>query len=159
LKWFFDHTPSPDLETAMQVSGNKRFVRLYHSLHDPAYRNTSPGTLCRKLGISLKDLLDLWHQFNADLASMRMATRLAKIMEQTAEDALSPEKACPQCDVEPEAAAGVLRRTCPVCQGTGKVRMPGDAASRRTVYELMGLLGPRKAGEAFRKLRKLAEGE
>jgi hypothetical protein len=158
LKWFFDQVPRPDLETAMLVSGDKRFHRLNDSFHDPAYRKTSPATLCRKIGISLKDLLDLWHQFNADLASMAMATRLSKIMEQIAVDALSQEKPCPLCDGERAGEFSALRRTCHACDGAGKVRVPGDADSRRTVYEIMGLLGPRKAAESFRKLRQKAAG-
>ena len=59
LKWFFYYIPRPEFDEVMQLSGDERFYRLHDALHDPAYRNTTPMTLCRKFGISLQDRVPL----------------------------------------------------------------------------------------------------
>jgi len=45
MKGFFEAVPRATLDEALQVSGDRKFYRLYDALHDDAYRNTSPGTL------------------------------------------------------------------------------------------------------------------
>ena len=35
-------------------------------------------------------------------------------------------------------------RTCPACEGLGRVTKPGDAAARKDVFEVTGLLGKGK---------------
>src|SRR5262249_42314418 len=65
MKWLFeDLRRRPDFDDVLQFSGDERFYRLYDALHDDAYRNTSPGTLCRRFGISLQDLVDVWSEYN-----------------------------------------------------------------------------------------------
>ena len=59
LKWFFEDVPRAKFDEALLLSGAPRFYRLYDALHDDAYRHTSPGTVCRRFGISLTDLHDL----------------------------------------------------------------------------------------------------
>ena len=56
MPWFFDDVPRGAFDEAMQLSGDKRFYRLYDALYDDAYRNTSAGTLSRKFGVSWHDL-------------------------------------------------------------------------------------------------------
>src|SRR5262249_18462102 len=135
MKLFFENVPRPGFDDAMLSSGDKRFFRLYDALHDDAYRNTSPGTLCRKFGISWFDLVQLWDQFNRDWAMIGMYTHLPEIMEDVAQDALSRHVVCERCDGEKEVIkiiidedGRVLERQlkiCPVCQGVGQVRVPG----------------------------------
>src|SRR5215469_1054548 len=64
MKLFFQCVRRPDFDDVLQFSGDERFFRLYDALHDDAYRNTSPGTLYRRFGISLQDLLDVWVDYN-----------------------------------------------------------------------------------------------
>src|SRR5215467_8831519 len=78
LKWFFEIVPRAAFDEAMALSGDKRFYRLYDALHDDAYRNTAPGTVCRRFGISVHDLFCLWCQYNRDLALVAMANHLPK---------------------------------------------------------------------------------
>ena len=80
MRWFFDDVPRSALDEAMQSSGNKRFYRLHDALHDDAYRNTLPGTLCRRFGISWPDLMELWRSYNRDLGLMIMANNLPQVM-------------------------------------------------------------------------------
>ena len=136
LKSFFENVPSAGLDDALQLSGDKRFFRLYDALHDDAYRNTSPGTLCRKFGISWLDLMELWRQYNVDLGLMRMATHLPKVIDDVAQDALSREAACLHCDGLGKIVDGNEQRDCPVCDGRGNVEVPGDEHARRLVFEI-----------------------
>src|SRR5215831_2419960 len=50
VKWFVEAIPPAGLDDAFQMSGDKRFSRLYAALHDDAYSRTSRGTLCRRFG-------------------------------------------------------------------------------------------------------------
>jgi hypothetical protein len=55
LKWLFEHLRAhPDFDDVLQFSGDERFFRLYDALHDDAYRNTSPGTLCRRSSLIVR---------------------------------------------------------------------------------------------------------
>jgi hypothetical protein len=118
VKTFFDAVPRTKLDDAMRMSGDHRFYRLHDAIHDAAYRNMSKGTLCRKLGISLQDLFDVWRQYNLHMGMIQMENHLPEILVDLAVDSLSREAVCPQCD-----GIGVreLKRVCPVCGGVGSV--------------------------------------
>ena len=88
VQWFFEATPREKLEEALEGSDDPQFFRLYDALQDPAYRNTNLSTLCRRFGVSLKDLVKLWIDYNVALGMLYMANLLPEIMKQTAEDAL-----------------------------------------------------------------------
>src|SRR5215470_10756670 len=98
MKLFFQCVRRPDFGDVLQLSGDERFFRLYDALHDDAYRNTSPGTLCRRFGISLRDLVDVWMEYNRLMGLMYAATQLQQIMEDVTNNALSREVVCPRCD-------------------------------------------------------------
>src|SRR5262249_44982827 len=145
LKFFFEDVPSGDLDEAMQLSGDERFYKLHDALHDPAYRNTTPMTLCRTFGISLLDLMNLWIQYKRYLGLIMMANHLPEMMQQVAEESLSREAACPRCDcIRTVAVDDTSQRMCPICKGSGRVRVPGDTGARRLFLEIFGLIG-RKA--------------
>src|SRR5262245_65922327 len=82
MTWLFELLRHrPDFDDVLQFSGDERFFRLYDALHDDAYRNTSPGTLCRKFGISLQDLVDVWVDYNRMMGLMCSATQLQQFMD------------------------------------------------------------------------------
>jgi len=146
MKRLFDYLRHrPDFNDVLQFSGDARFFRLYDALHDDAYRNTSPGTLCRRFGISLQDLVDVWREYNRLLALMYAAPHLPQIMADVTKNALSRDVVCPRCDglknVRDEAAEP---RICPVCKGEGSVRVPGDPHAIELVLAVMGLIGPKE---------------
>src|SRR5262249_21215616 len=92
---------------------------------DDAYRNTSPGTLCRRFGISLRDLVVAWKEYNTLVGLMYMATELPQIMADVTNNAMSRDVVCPRCDGlknvrDGEAESGI----CPVCKGEGRVTVP-----------------------------------
>jgi hypothetical protein len=92
VQWFFEAAPREKLEEALESSGDAKFLRLYDALQDPAYRNTNLSALCRRFGVSLKDLVKLWRDYNVALGMLYMANLLPEIMKQTAEDALRGDK-------------------------------------------------------------------
>src|SRR2546430_12911787 len=145
VQWFFENIPRATLEEALQLSGDPRLYRLYDALHDPAYRNTSLMTLCRKFGIPLHDLVELWRDYNVCLGMIRMVNHLPEIMEHTAENALPRDVFCPRCDGLGNVVDWNGPRTCPICEGAGKVRVPGDNAACRLVFEIAGLIGRNRA--------------
>jgi len=87
VQWFFETTPRAKLEEALEFSGDAKFLRLYDALQDPAYRNTNLSTLCRRFGVSLKDLVKLWRDYNVALGMLHVGNLLPTIMKQTAADA------------------------------------------------------------------------
>src|SRR5262245_20239381 len=70
IECFFETTPRNKLEEALESSGDPKFLRLYDALQDPAYRNTNLSTLCRRFGVSLKDLVSLWRDYNVALGML-----------------------------------------------------------------------------------------
>jgi hypothetical protein len=148
IQLFFENVPPADFDNALQLSGDTRFYRLHDALHDDAYRRTSPGTLCRKFGISWLDLLELWRSYNYHWGMMVAEIRLPKILDDIAKDACNHDGPCPRCD----GIGHVMRENgealCPACDGAGKVRVPGDPHARRLLFEIIGLIGPRRGRPA-----------
>jgi hypothetical protein len=148
IQLFFENVPPANFDEALQLSGNERFYRLHDALHDDAYRRTSPGTLCRKFGISWADLMSLWWNHNVLIGRIRALDHLPDILEDIAVDALSPKVTCPRCDGIGHVTRQNGEAPCPQCVGAGKVRVPGDAHARRLFFEIIGLIGPRRGGRA-----------
>jgi hypothetical protein len=146
LRWFFEAVSRPDLDDALLLSGDDRFYRLHDALHDDAYRRTSPGTLCRKFGISWVDLIDLWSKYTAGLGRIEIANHLPEIMNEVAEDSLSRQKACPSCDGASYAVDGDEQRSCAMCDGAGSVRIPGDAHARSLLFKIVRPLNHKAPG-------------
>jgi RecJ-like exonuclease len=77
-----------------------------------------------------------------------MLNHLPDIMKDIAEDSESRDVPCPRCD----GVGHVMRENgaapCPQCDGAGKVSVPGDAHARRLIFEILGLIGPRRGGPA-----------
>jgi hypothetical protein len=140
--------PTAAFDEALQLSGNERFHRLYDALHDPAYRKTSFGTLCRRFGISWVDLVDLWRAHNTCLGLMAALNHLPQILNDVAEDSESRDVPCPRCDGIGHVTRQNGEAPCPTCDGAGKVRVPGDTHARRLMFELIGLIGPRRGHPA-----------
>src|SRR5262245_23230562 len=143
MTWFFELLRHhPDFGDVLQFSGDERLFRLYDALHDDAYRNTSPGTLCRQFGISLRDLVDVWSEYNRLLGIMYTSTHFARIAADVVDNAMSRDVVCPRCDGLKRVREGEAEtRICPVCKGEGSVSVPGDPHATELVFEAVGLIG------------------
>jgi len=149
MKLFFKCVRRPDFGDVLQFSGDERFFRLYDALHDDAYRNTSPGTLCRKFGVSLRDLVDVWREYNALLGIMYTSTHFPRIAADVVHNAMSRDVVCPRCDgLKTVRDREMESRTCPLCKGEGSVRVPGDPHAIQLVFEALGMVG--RKGPAIR---------
>jgi hypothetical protein len=144
IQCFFEEVPRPDLDEALTGIGDDRFRRLHDALHDDIYRKISPGTLCRKFGISWIDLMNLWHRHTIYSGRLAMMNHLPRILIDLAEDSESHDGPCPVCDGIGYVAIDSVRYTCVECGGVGRVRVPGDTHERRQLFEILGLIGPRK---------------
>lgn len=148
IQWFFEGVPGPALNEALMVSGDERFFRLHNALHDDVYRNVSPGTLCRKFGVSWLDLMNAWHSYTTHLGLLQMANHLPRILNDIGEDSESGDGPCLVCDGIGNVTADAGGFRCVACGGVGKVRGPGDAHARRLLFEILGLIGPRRGRSA-----------
>jgi hypothetical protein len=148
IRWFFDDVPRTALDEALLTSGDDRFHRLYDALHDAVCRRTSPGTLCRRFGISWMDLMNLWYGYTTNLGLLEMGNHLPKILNDMAEDSESRDGPCPVCDGIGYLVDGSIRYTCVECDGAGRVRVPGDLHARRLLFEMLGLIGPTRSRPA-----------
>jgi len=163
----------PDFDDVLQLSGDARFLRLYDALHDDVYRNTSPGTLCRKFCISLRDLVDVWREYNALLGIMYTSTHFPQIAADVVHNAMSRDVVCPRCDGLKSVRDGEAEtRICPMCKGEGQVEVPGDPHAIQLVFEVMGVIGRKQTAirieqnvrvesleEMLRMTQKIAIGE
>jgi hypothetical protein len=134
----------------MQLSGDDGFYRLHDALHDEIYRNTSPGTLCRRFGVSLMDLHELWRRHTLTLGLMRMENHLPAVMEGLSHFSMSRQDACPRCDGIGSVTDSDTRRECPVCKGVGRIEVPGDSHSLWLWFEIIGLIRPKRRGSVRR---------
>ena len=144
IQWFFEEIPRPGLDDAMLVSGDERFYRLHNALRDDVYRNVSPGTLCRKFGVSWLDLVSLWNRHSIYSRLLVMLNQLPRIAMDLAEDSESHDGPCPRCDGIGHVMRENGQAPCPACGGAGRVRVPGDANARRQLFEILGLIGPKR---------------
>ena len=109
----------------------------------------SMSAACRRNGISLQKLNELYQKHNLALGMIGASDRLPKVLIDTAWDAESQYILCERCD-----GAGEIQRTrivedkphtvvetCPKCKGEREVRVPGDPTARTKIFEMYGLTG------------------
>src|SRR5262245_5564957 len=101
--------------------------------------------VCRRFGISLQDLVDVWKEYNRLVGLMYMATQLPQIMADVTNNAKNRDVVCPRCDgLKKVRDREAKSRICPVCKGEGRVTVPGDPHAIELVFEVLRVIG-RKA--------------
>jgi len=149
LKDFIGNVDSSVIQQALVETGDDKAIALATMMMNPTERRSFP-TLCRACGVTLQQLNELWRKHNLALGMVKMASRLPKVMEDTAQDAESRYSLCPRCDGLGTVTraikddSGNLREVdeeCPQCHGAREVRTPGDAKARDLTFETMGLTG------------------
>lgn len=130
---------------------DSRYRQLLELMLTP-YQGSQPtlSTLCRKVNVSLTDLMNLMKDYHVAEGTIRMMQQLPQVMEDVGEDAKSQMKPCPRCDGEgtlkEERATedGVhLTKQCPECKGKGEQRVTGDKHARDLMFETAKLTNQR----------------
>lgn len=146
MRIFIENVPPDELTAALEASPDPKFQQFLDARTDPAYRNHSFAAICRKLNITLSEFDDLWRNHQLHRAMIRVSNYTPEIFEGVARAARSKMEACSRCDGEKlvynDRGVG---RTCPVCDGAGKVEVYGVPHAIDKIYGSMGMDG-RKGG-------------
>ena len=94
------------------------------------------------------DLIHLWFRNRIYWGLIGLANRMPRIADDLIEDSMSHDESCPMCDGKGNLLVGEILSACVTCDGVGKVRVPGDVHARRQLFEIMGLIGPRRGRSA-----------
>lgn len=154
VQTFYNALPLENFREALELAQDEKFTTLARLMLDPARRKQSFASKMIMAGITLVDLYDFWskHQLHAGL--LGMVNRVPKVLVDTAEDAEAKLSACNRCDGVGEVIDMVPDRKgeetphpriCPVCEGSGKMRILGDRDCRELIFETMGITG-KKSG-------------
>jgi hypothetical protein len=150
MRRFWDGVEHDKLE--LILGEQDKYSTFIAALHDPAYSGLTFPTICRKFGVTLHELQSIYTDGMRQMSLLQLSSSLPRIMEDVAEDAKSKQVVCPRCDGEKVLIEVVERdekgkpkkikeRSCPVCEGAGKVRQSGDKHARDLVFESMKLTG------------------
>lgn len=137
------------LETA---EAGTKFAQLHAAIIAVKNRKTTLAQLCRNCNIRWDEMVDFHRNFNVQQGLLRASNHLPHVMEDVAVDAKSRVQGCTRCDGAGKMGAQVSNdgevlaepKDCPDCEGTGKVRVPGDQGARNLMFETMGLTGKSK---------------
>lgn len=121
---------------ALDTSDDRRALVLMAMLLDPAYCKFTLANLCERVGLRYLELFDVIRRFNLSQGLLAMSAHLPRVMEDVAVDSLSRVKTCAECSGKGQIGDQI----CPKCSGEGTIRICGDAAARRLLFEIMGLL-------------------
>lgn len=136
---------------AQDLESNYR--QLLDMMMTPTFgKQPSISALCRKLNISLVDIVNLMKNYHIAEGTARMMRHLPKVMDDVGIDAQSSTKPCPRCDgqgiikdesADEEAGTVKLTRQCPECKGTMVQRVVGDKHARDLMFETAKLTNQR----------------
>ena len=131
-----------EISPTLTHSGDPRAQRLAETLLDPAYRHHSFGRLCERAGLSGREVVDLFRKYKIDEGIVRMSKHVPDVLEDTAIDAKSRMECCRRCDgLGSVPLTEKEDRECPVCYGSGQVRLPGDKNARELLFRANELTG------------------
>lgn len=151
MRRFRDNIDIDKLELFM--AENEKYAAFIMALHDPEHARLTFATICRKFSVTLHELQLIYTDGMRHMGLLNMASKLPQVMEDVAEDSLAHRVLCTRCDgnkvlievLERDEKTGKVtktqERTCPVCEGDGKVRQVGDKHARDLVFESMKLTG------------------
>jgi hypothetical protein len=124
------------LVQVLDSSDDRRALALMAMLLDPAYGKYTLAKLCERVGLRYPELFDVIRRAMINKGLLAMILRVPNVMEDVAIDSLSRVKTCAECS----GRGQIGDQICPKCSGDGTIRVCGDAAARRLLFEIMGLL-------------------
>jgi len=158
---------SKAIRFSLACSRDIRFPEFLERLYQPRYRRWSLAAIVKSCDISLGEFLAFWQNAQVERA-IAIAYRAAPaVVAAKVSAALGREVVCNRCDglgwveivgiaalAPPDMIPGYLgrvpghsaaRRTCPKCDGSGKMREPPNLRACEKVLEIAGLIGRRSA--------------
>lgn len=160
---FLEGISEPDLHQALAVDPKKKYQQALLMLTHPAYTRAlrrgsgKPGewsitAVLKKVGVTLPELMEVYGRYRTSQAVRIAMDRSPTIISHTADDAENRSVPCPRCDgfgtldldfseEESSKKRKASVRTCPECDGTGKVIKSGDNEARKLVLEVAGIAG------------------
>lgn len=127
-------------------SGDDRAWLLLMMIYDSTYADLTFAELCRAANLSLGDVVKMFMDYRMVAVMMAAADPLPEIVADAAYDALAKQVLCGRCDgtgeveyMGPEGIEDVQAKKCPLCEGSGKVRAPGDREARDYVSKVAGV--------------------
>lgn len=113
----------------------------------------SIAAIMKHAGVTLQELMEVYGRYRIAQATRIAMDRSPTIISHAADDAENRKVVCPRCDglgtldidaareeVQEKRRKAILR-TCPECEGSGRVMQSGDAEARKLVLEVAGLVG------------------
>jgi len=156
---FFDNIQTDDLEDALALSSNTRFVEFLKQLCKPKFNKRtktaySVACVAKSCGITLPELNTFWRDANFARARDIAFAGIPRVMSDVVADSSNTLIPCPRCDglgtldpgpnydeMEGKKRKKTALRTCPECEGIGKVKKSGDIESRKLLFETTGMTG------------------
>ena len=127
-----------ELMAVLELSGQPRALALLDLLSDPAYSRHTLATLCGRIGLTFVRLFDIYRRVQICRGIILMANHLPDVMEDVAIDSISRCVTCHACAGSGHIATDSdLDAVCTDCRGSGTLRIPGDAASRKLFMKLV----------------------
>lgn len=151
-----------ELVAVLRESDDPIAEKLLNHLTSPSFDQHAPATLCRRLGITVRELQAFYANTQKGRALMEAAKALPRVVRDTFVDAQSQTKTCLECYGEGTIFARRKERKCPACDGIGQVRVAGSVANRKLAFEITGLIkqGPLiQTNLTFDKAVLIAPGE
>lgn len=156
------------VQFALACSPDPRFPEFLERLYQPRYRRWSLGAIARSCDLTLGEFVSFWRNAQVERAIATFCRASPAVAYAIVSNALGREVLCDRCDglgwveivgiaarLPPELIRGYLgklrghpmaRRTCPKCDGSGKMREPGNPHACDKVLEIAGLIGKNRAG-------------
>ena len=157
-----DSENSKSVRFALATSPDRRFREFLKRLFQPRYQRWSLGAIAKSCDLSFGEFFEFWQRAQVERAIASMCHAAPSVAQGLVEAALPREVACERCEglgsipveawIPPELVLGYLgrlsddpaappARTCPFCNGAGKVVKPGDIPAAKTVLEIASLTG------------------
>lgn len=134
---FLEAIPREQLMDALGTATDQRFTLMLSCMMDPAYKQNSLVNLAKKFNISMTDFLKHIRDYQQGEGLGRMMLHFPDVMEDAAIDAKAKLVLCKRCEGEGSKDG----KECGACDGSGRVRRPGDKEARRFVGEATGITG------------------